>query len=113
MKILPMGAKLFHAEVWMDGQKDRQTDRYGEPNCRFRSFAKAYKNNFYKFLWLLRTFHQHLMTYQSTHVHGASLSSKDDESSTSQEISHILWSPKINYVNSTYKSLSLLTILTH
>jgi len=50
MKILPMGAKLFHAEVWMDGQKDRQTDRYGEPNCRFRSFAKAYKNNFYKFL---------------------------------------------------------------
>ena len=102
MKILPMGAKLFHAEVRMDREKDRQTDRHGEPNFRFRSFANAHKNiYFFKFLWLLRTFHQHLMTYQSTQFHGASLSSKADESSDSQEIWHILWSPKVNYVNST------------
>ena len=42
-----MGAKLYRAEVRMDGEKDRQTDRHGEPNCRFRSFAKAHMNNFF------------------------------------------------------------------
>jgi len=47
MKILPMGANLFHAEVRMNGQKDRQTDRRGEPKCHFRSFANAHKNNFF------------------------------------------------------------------
>lgn len=35
------------------------------------------------------------MTYQSIQLHGATLSSKADDSSARQEISHILWSPEL------------------
>jgi len=41
MKILPVGTKLFHVEARMDGQKNRQTDRHGKPNCRFSQFCKC------------------------------------------------------------------------
>jgi len=37
-----MGAELFHAERWMDGQTDRQTDM--KLIVGFCNFAKAYEN---------------------------------------------------------------------
>jgi hypothetical protein len=36
MKILPVGAELFHA----DGQTDRETDRHDEANSRFAKFCE-------------------------------------------------------------------------
>jgi hypothetical protein len=36
MKILPVGAELFHA----DGRKDEWTDRPGEANSRFSQFCE-------------------------------------------------------------------------
>ena len=44
MKILSVGAELFHGDRRADGHTDRQKDRHDEVNCRFRSFTKAPKN---------------------------------------------------------------------
>ena len=46
MKILLVGAELFHAEgqTRRDGQSDKQTDRHDEANSRFpQFFERAYK----------------------------------------------------------------------
>jgi len=47
MKILPMGAELFHVEKRRDGQTDRQTDKQTDSKTKlivtFRSFANAPK----------------------------------------------------------------------
>jgi len=40
MKIRPLGAELFHADIWMD----RWTDRYDEANSRFCNFGNALKD---------------------------------------------------------------------
>jgi len=40
-----VGAKLFYVEVWMDGQKDKQTD-IANLIVAFRISANAPKNNF-------------------------------------------------------------------
>ena len=43
MKILPVGAELFHVDGRTDGQKDtdRQTDRHDEANTRFSQFSEG------------------------------------------------------------------------
>jgi len=40
MKIRPVGAGLFHADSWTDGQ----TDRHDENKVSYRNFAKQSKN---------------------------------------------------------------------
>ena len=39
MKILPVGAQLFHADGWTDGQ----TDKHDEANGRFLQFFERVK----------------------------------------------------------------------
>jgi len=43
MKILPVGAELFHVDGRTDVQKDtdRQTDRHDEANSRFSKFCES------------------------------------------------------------------------
>jgi hypothetical protein len=44
MKILSVGAELFHADRQMDGHTDgEQTDRHGEANSTFRKYTNAPK----------------------------------------------------------------------
>jgi len=42
MKIHPMGASLFHADGWTDGQTDghRQTDGHDKANSCFSQFCE-------------------------------------------------------------------------
>ena len=46
MKISPVGAKLFHVELRMDREKDKQIDM-ANVIVAFRSFANAPKNHFF------------------------------------------------------------------
>jgi len=40
MKICPLEAELFHADIWMD----RWADRHDEANSRFCNFGNAFKD---------------------------------------------------------------------
>jgi len=41
MKIHPAGAKLLHADGWMDGWMEGGTDRQGEANSHFLQFCEC------------------------------------------------------------------------
>jgi len=41
MKIIPVGAELFHATDTQNGQADRQTDGHGESNRHFLQFCES------------------------------------------------------------------------
>jgi hypothetical protein len=70
MKILPVGAELFHADRWADGQTD-----ITKPIAAFRNFVNAPKMLLFPLTECFYTFHDILkkkMIWRS-HIYGVML----------------------------------------